>query len=97
VGVELADSRRRERRAAFVDDVLAALPVEIYDLEVARSHARLLAHLRGSGRPRGAHDLLIAATALARDRVVVTADAGGFEDLPGTEVRVLDGGYHRPP
>jgi tRNA(fMet)-specific endonuclease VapC len=88
VGVELADPERRPRRQALVDAVLAAVPVEDYDLEVARSHAALLAHARRSGRARGAHDLVIAATALARDRIVVTADRSGFSELPGVAVRV---------
>ena len=87
VGVELADSGRRQRRQAFVEDILASVPVEAYDLDVARVHAVLLAHTRRSGEPRGAHDLLIAATALARDRAVVTADPKGFERLPGLIAR----------
>jgi tRNA(fMet)-specific endonuclease VapC len=87
VGVELADAAR-PRRQALVDAVLAGIPIEDYDLEVARSHALLLAHARRSGRVRGAHDLVIAATALARERVVVTADQSGFSELPGVAVRV---------
>lgn len=89
VGVELADRRRRSGRRSFVDAVLMGIPVEPYDLEVARAHASLLAHARRAGRARGAHDLLIAATALARGRTVVTADAAGFGDLPGLRVRLL--------
>jgi tRNA(fMet)-specific endonuclease VapC len=88
VGVELADARRHAARAAFVEDVLATVPVEEYDLEVARAHARLLAHVRRTGKPRGAHDLIIAATALATGRAVVTADLAGFDQLP--DVIVLD-------
>jgi tRNA(fMet)-specific endonuclease VapC len=87
VGVALAGPQQREQRRAFVEDVLSVLPVETYDLEVARVHAALLAHTRRSGRPRGAHDLIIAATAVARRRDVVSADGAGFEDLPG--VRLL--------
>jgi tRNA(fMet)-specific endonuclease VapC len=87
VGVELADADHRSGRSAFVQSVLDTLPLEIYDLSVARAHAQLLAHARRTGRPRGAHDLLIAATALARDRMVVTADGAGFADLPGVPVR----------
>jgi tRNA(fMet)-specific endonuclease VapC len=89
VGVELADSRHRRQRKAFVDAILATIPIEDYDLEVARAHASLLAHARRSGRPRGAHDLLIAATAMSRGRTVVTADPAGFEDLPGVPIRSL--------
>ena len=83
VGVELADDARRPEREAFVRNVLEAIPVEDYDLDVARSHATLLAHTRRTGRRRGAHDLIIAATAVARDRSVVSADATAFADLPG--------------
>jgi tRNA(fMet)-specific endonuclease VapC len=87
VGVELADRRRRRKREQYVAKVLTTIPSEPYDLDVARAHARLLAHVRRSGRQRGAHDLIIAATALARGRTVVTVDAPGFEDLPGVAVK----------
>jgi tRNA(fMet)-specific endonuclease VapC len=89
VGVELADETHRPWRRALVDSILAAVPIEEYDLDVARAHAMLLADTRRSGRPRGAHDLLIAATALARNRVVVTANRVGFADLPGVGVRFV--------
>ena len=91
VGVELADAAHRSRRRALVDSVVATIPVEDYDLDVARSHAQLLAYVQRSGRRRGAHDLVVAATALARDRIVVTADRGGFADLPGVAVRFVAG------
>lgn len=87
VGVEPADGRRRRARQRYVTDVLATIPIEPYDLDVARVHARLLAHTRKAGPARGAHDLIIAATALTRGRTIVTADAPGFEDLPGVAVR----------
>lgn len=87
VGVELADDTRRAKRAAFVRSVLDTVPVEDYDIQVARAHAALLAHVRRSGGHRGAHDLIIAATAVARDRMVVSADVRAFSDLPGLAVR----------
>lgn len=83
VGVELADAGRRQARRAFVEDILGTIPVEEYTLEVARAHARLLAHVHRTGKPRGAHDLIIAATAAATGRTVVTSDASGFDQLPG--------------
>jgi tRNA(fMet)-specific endonuclease VapC len=89
VGVELADGRHRHRREAFVAELLETLTVEDYTLSTARAHAHLLAHARESGRPRGAHDLMIAATAVASDRILVTADARGFTDLPAVEVRAV--------
>jgi tRNA(fMet)-specific endonuclease VapC len=87
VGVELADARRRAGRERFVSEVLDTVSIEPYDLDIARSHATLLAHTRRQGQQRGAHDLLIAATAHATERTVVTADRGGFSDLPGVAVR----------
>jgi tRNA(fMet)-specific endonuclease VapC len=87
VGVEMAAGRRRAARRAFLDDIVATLPILDYDLDVARAHATLLAAIRRAGRPRGAHDVIIAATALGTGRVVVTSDRSGFADLPGIAVR----------
>jgi tRNA(fMet)-specific endonuclease VapC len=70
--------------------VLETLTVEDYTLATARAHSRLLAEVRRSGRPRGAHDLIIAATSLSSGRILVTADARGFEDLPGVVTRILE-------
>ncbi len=87
VGVELASGRRRTNRRAFLDDVLATLPVIDYGLDVASAHTALLVAVRKVGRPRGAHDLIIAATARATNRIIVTSDRAGFVDLPGVFVR----------
>lgn len=87
VGVELSSGASRLRRQNFVQDVLATIPVVDYDQEVAEAHARLLVAVRRQGRPRGAHDLLIAATARATRRTVVTADDTAFVDLPGVAVQ----------
>ncbi|MEU8385836.1 PIN domain-containing protein [Streptosporangium sp. NPDC048865] len=90
VGVELADAARRPGRQAFVDEVLALIPVEEYTVGVARVHARLLADVRRSGKARGAYDLLIAATAAATARIVITMDSSaGFDDLPGVRAQVV--------
>ena len=87
VGVELATGRRKSNRRAFLDDVLDTLPVIGYDVDVAAAHTALLVAVQRAGRPRGAHDLIIAATALASTRTVVTSDRTGFDDLPGVVVR----------
>ncbi|WP_348534685.1 MULTISPECIES: PIN domain-containing protein [unclassified Kitasatospora] len=93
LGVELADGARRLRRQAFVDAILAVVPTEDYTADTARIHARLLAHVRREGKPRGAHDLIIAATALATARTVVTTDSSaGFADLPGVQAITLPAG-----
>jgi tRNA(fMet)-specific endonuclease VapC len=87
VGVELASKSARTRREQFLEAVVAAIPIIDYDLHVAHVHAKLLAAVRRQGRPRGAHDLIIAATARATGRIVLTADADAFDDLPDVAVR----------
>jgi tRNA(fMet)-specific endonuclease VapC len=92
VGVEQADARRRSSRTAFVEELLSVLPIEDYDLATARTHALLLAATRQAGKPRGAHDLIIAATAIRSGRIVITADSRGFVGLPDVEIRTLPAG-----
>ncbi|MDZ7732566.1 MAG: PIN domain-containing protein [Acidimicrobiia bacterium] len=87
VGVRRATGKRRRARQAFLDDLVETVPVSPYDLTVAASHTELLVAVREAGRPRGAHDLVIAATARAAGRDVVSADPAGFEDLPGVALR----------
>ena len=86
VGVRLAKGRRRNERERFVEAILDAVSIEPYDLDVADAHADLLAHVRRTGTPRGAHDLIIAATARAQNRQVVSSDQRAFAELPGVSV-----------
>jgi tRNA(fMet)-specific endonuclease VapC len=91
IGVELADRARRGARQAFVDDVKGVIPVVVYDSSVAAVHTELLVATWRQGRPRGAHDLIIAATAKATGREVVSADASAYRDLPGVSARAQRG------
>jgi tRNA(fMet)-specific endonuclease VapC len=77
------DGRQRARRAAFIDWVLGSVRVHPFGLEEARVHARIRATLAASGATIGAHDLLIAATAIARGDRLVTRDVRGFGRVPG--------------
>ncbi|HEY5321013.1 MAG TPA: PIN domain-containing protein [Galbitalea sp.] len=89
-GIELASEQFRASRAKFLASVLTTLPVEPYDLATAEAHGRLLAHVHRSGTKRGAHDLIIAATAVATKRIVLTTDRGAhFDELPGIEALVV--------
>jgi tRNA(fMet)-specific endonuclease VapC len=89
VGVELADDEHRDGRSDLVEGVIDRVEIVSFDLQVARHHATLLAHARRQGRPRGAHDLQIAATARATDRTLITTDGRAFEGLPGVTYRIL--------
>ena len=89
-GIELASERRRASRSEFLVKVLEILPVEPYGLAAAESHGRLLAHVHRSGTRPGAHDLIVAATAVATNRTVVTTDRRArFDDLPGVDCIVV--------
>jgi tRNA(fMet)-specific endonuclease VapC len=89
-GIELASEGHRAGRAEFLVKVLETLPVEPYDLATAEAHGQLLAHVHRGGTRRGAHDLIIAATAVATKRTVLTTDrSANFQGLPGVECIVL--------
>jgi tRNA(fMet)-specific endonuclease VapC len=85
VGIEMADTvERAATRSRWLDVVLAEVEVLEYTRKTADHHARLLAHIRRTGQPRGAHDLIIAAHAAETGRTVVSRDAKArFENLPG--------------
>ncbi len=83
-GVHRANSeKRRSRREAYVETLLSRLPVIAFDLVSARTHARLSARLAAKGVAIGAHDLIIAATAIARGLDVATRDERSFPRIPG--------------
>jgi tRNA(fMet)-specific endonuclease VapC len=85
VGIELADTPERAAdRARALATITSALDVLDYTAITAAHHGRLLAHMRRSGTPRGAHDLIIAAHAAETGRTVVSRDVKArFNDLPG--------------
>lgn len=84
------DPSRSAAQRAFLEEVLQVVPVLEYDEDVAEHHAALLAHVRQAGEPRGAHDLLVAATALSSQRTIITTDEKArFAELPGVEARVV--------
>jgi tRNA(fMet)-specific endonuclease VapC len=90
IGVERADEAHRQARAIHVEAILSSLPVESYNVGVARVHARLAAEAMAKGRPRSANDMMIAATAAATSRILLTTDASaGFDQLTGVRTEVL--------
>lgn len=88
-GVERADTEtRRLRRQAFVEKVIELFPIFPFDVSVARIYARIWASLARKGHTVGAHDLIIAATAIALDYTVVTANRRDFEKIEGLRLEV---------
>jgi tRNA(fMet)-specific endonuclease VapC len=88
-GVHRATDEHRGRRAAFVEAVLAAFPTLSFDLLVARVHARLWAGLASSGAEVGAHDRLVAATAMSAGWRIATANIRHFNRIPGLDLAPL--------
>ncbi len=85
-GVHRAKGATRARRHAFVEHVLAAFDALPITEQVARVHAETWASLTARGVAIGAHDLWIAASALAHGFGVVTKDGADFSRVPGLRV-----------
>ena len=88
-GVERADTEaRRLKRQAFVEKVIELFPIFPFDTPVARIYARIWASLVQKGYTVGAHDLIIAATAIAHDYTVITSNRRDFEKIEGLRLEV---------
>jgi tRNA(fMet)-specific endonuclease VapC len=85
-GVHRARGGTRTRRRAFVEHLLASFEAIPVTESVARIHAEVWAHLADRGESIGAHDLWIAATALAHGLGIATGNAADFERVPGLRV-----------
>ena len=85
-GVHRANESTRAAREAFVERILSSLAVVPLDLQIARVHASLSAPIAAAGQPVGAHDLLIAASAIAMGYSVVTRDLRSFPRIQGLKV-----------
>jgi tRNA(fMet)-specific endonuclease VapC len=82
-GVHRASGSQRARRSAFVEHLLAGMrAIEITE-QIARVHAEIWAQLAARGEVIGAHDLWIAATALAHGMGLATGNTGEFKRVPG--------------
>lgn len=85
-GVHRATPDHRARREAFVEAVIAAFPPLPFDLLAARAHSRLWAELAAAGQDVGAHDRLVAATAITAGWRVGTANVRHFERVPSLDL-----------
>lgn len=91
-GVERArDAEKRAARAARVVELLDAFQVIPFGLAEARVHARIWAGLAGHGKVIGAHDLIVAATALSAGANVATLNQKEFKRVPGLQLEPVAG------
>jgi tRNA(fMet)-specific endonuclease VapC len=91
-GVLRADSnKRRLKRSAYVEKVIELFPIYPFDLTAARIYAEVWVHLLAKGIQVGAHDLLIASTAMSLGFSVVSADKRHFDKIDGLEFECVSG------
>ncbi len=86
-GVHRADSeKRRLKREAYVEKIIEVFPIYFFDLSAARIYARVWANLAKKGINIGAHDLMIASTAISLSFSVVTSDVRDYGKIKGLTV-----------
>jgi tRNA(fMet)-specific endonuclease VapC len=91
-GVHRADSnKRRLKRSAYVEKVIELFPIYPFDLTAARIYAEVWVHLLAKGIQVGAHDLMIAATAMSLGFSVASADKRHFDQIEGLEFEWVAG------
>ena len=89
VGVERANTaQRRALRGAFVENLLATIPVMEFSLPVARTHARMIAAL-SKNVAAGAHDAIIAATAVHYGYGLLTRNVADFKIFQGLKIEAF--------
>ena len=85
VGIEMADTpERAANRSRWLDLALQNITVLDYTRATADHYARLIAHTKRGGVPRGHHDLIIAAHAAETGFAIASRDGKAkFGGLPG--------------
>ena len=88
-GVHLArTSTIRIQRSAFVEGIIANIPVLEFNEEVARCYGELYAlFLKSRAKANtNVHDLQIAATCIAHGFTLLTSNVADFKKVPGLEI-----------
>lgn len=90
LGVHQADSKAKQlKRAAFVEAIFSHIPALDFTTEIARIHSEIYSYLAKKGKLIGAHDLIIAATALKHDCAILTSNHDEFNRVPGLTILSL--------
>ena len=89
VGVERASTaQRKAQRGAFVENLLSIIPVLEFSMPVVRTHARMVAALSKNVKA-GAHDAIIAATAIHHGYAVLTCNVVDFKIFAGLKLEAF--------
>lgn len=83
----LPAGRKKRLLAEYMRTVVARLPILPYDHVAAEWHATERARLESTGRPRPYADGIIAATAAAHARTILTRNPADFVGYRGLSVR----------
>lgn len=75
-----------EQSRAKQDDFFRRFKVIIFDSTCADYYAQIRAYLEKLGKPIGGNDMLIAATALAHNLILVTHNTGEFSRVPDLQI-----------
>ncbi len=87
-GVHLANSpARAARRTEYIERLKKFMSIMPFDGQAVEVHAKLRATQRMRGKMIGAHDLIIAATAISLGWDVLTLNGSEFRQIEGLGVR----------
>jgi tRNA(fMet)-specific endonuclease VapC len=90
IGVERAETaQRRAKRAAYVEMLLSSIPILDFSAPMALIHARMIANLP-KRVTAGAHDAIIAATAIYHGHAVLTRNISDFRIFSGLSVEPFE-------
>ena len=91
-GVHRADTeKRRLKRESYIERIIETFPIYSFDLNASRIYARIWATLAKKGITIGAHDLMIASTAISLGFAVLTSDIRDYEKIKGLKVEQFAG------
>jgi predicted nucleic acid-binding protein len=79
----------REKRVGRTNEILSIVEVIPVDISISRRFAEIRAGLRRDGKIFGDLDILIAATALEHDLLLVTSNIRHFERVSGLGIVTL--------
>lgn len=88
VGAE--KSARPQQNRLLVERFMAPYAVIPFDSTCAATYGRIRAHLESCGLKIGGNDMLIAATAIAHEAVLITSNVREFQRVPGLSLECWD-------
>ena len=84
-GLRLNPAKARKIRPV-IDALLSTIHIQPYSQQHAESTAEIRASLKKQGTPIGPYDVMISATALYQNLVMVTSNTGEFECITGLKL-----------